>query len=284
MTPPRQQGGHAYVHGHSREEQTRLSDQASTLEALLHEGVRYPPGSRVLEAGCGVGAQTVILLRNNPETSFVSVDISETAVLRARERVGREGERRACFLRAEIEALPFPPRSFDHIFVCFVLEHLTDPVAALRHLRTRLRPGGTITVIEGDHGSTLTHPQSPNADLVVRCLVELQAEDGGDACIGRRLYPLMRAAGFAGISVRAIPVCVNAGTPGLIKGFTEQTFIAMVEGVRERALAAGMVTPGEWERGIADLRRTEEEDGTFTYTFFRAVAGDGGDRPATPAD
>ncbi len=283
MTPLRQPGSHAYVHGHSREEQTRLSDQASTLETLLHETVRYPPGSCVLEAGCGVGAQTAILLKNNPQTRFVSVDISAEAVLGARERAGEDGRERACFVRAEIGALPFPPESFDHIFVCFVLEHLADPVAALNHLRGRLRPGGTITVIEGDHGSTLTYPQSPDADRVVRCLVELQAEDGGDACIGRRLYPLLREAGFADIGVEALPVWVNAGTPHLIEGFTEQTFIAMIEGVRERALAAGMVTPGEWERGIAALRRTEEEDGTFTYTFFRAVAGDGEEPPGIAA-
>jgi SAM-dependent methyltransferase len=272
------------VHGHSREEQTRLGDQAATLETLLHETVRYPPGSCVLEAGCGVGAQTVILMKNNPQTRFVSADISAEAVLRARDLTGKEGLERGCFVRADVGALPFPPHSFDHIFVCFVLEHLADPVATLGHLRGRIRPGGTITVIEGDHGSTLAHPQSPDADRVIRCLVELQAEDGGDACVGRRLYPLLREAGFDEIGVAALPVCVNAGTPRLIEGFTEQTFIAMIEGVRERALAAGMVTPEEWERGIAALRRTEEKDGTFTYTFFRAIAKEGGDRSGLSVD
>jgi len=272
MTSMRQPGGHAYVHGHSNEEQTRLRDQASTLEALLHETVRYPEDALVLEAGCGVGAQTAILLKNNPGTRFVSADISAEAVLRARGRAGAEGQKRVCFVRADIGELPFPPQSFDHIFVCFVLEHVTDPVATLCHLRSVLRPGGTITVIEGDHGSTLAHPQSPDIDRVVRCLVDLQAQDGGDACIGRRLYPLIREAGFSDVDVEALPVCVNAGTPDLIEGFTEQTFVAMIEGVRDRALDNGMVAPEEWERGIKALRRTKEEDGTFTYTFFRARA------------
>jgi cyclopropane fatty-acyl-phospholipid synthase-like methyltransferase len=48
-----------YVHGYSTDEARRLGDQANTLAELLHAGTSYPPGSRVLEVGCGVGAQTV---------------------------------------------------------------------------------------------------------------------------------------------------------------------------------------------------------------------------------
>jgi hypothetical protein len=51
----------AYVHGHDRRENARLRDQAETLVDLLHADTTYPAGSRVLEAGCGVGAQTLTL-------------------------------------------------------------------------------------------------------------------------------------------------------------------------------------------------------------------------------
>ena len=60
--------------------------------------------------------------------------------------------------------MPFAPASFDHVFVCFVLEHLSRPAEALSSLKTVLKPGGSITVIEGDHGSassTLT-AQTPD--------------------------------------------------------------------------------------------------------------------------
>ena len=53
-----------YVHGYSARESERLADQAQTLTELLHHDTHYPAGSRVLEAGCGIGAQTVILARN----------------------------------------------------------------------------------------------------------------------------------------------------------------------------------------------------------------------------
>ena len=69
-----------YVHGYDQNESRRLTDQASTLTDLLHHDTLYPAGSRVLEAGCGVGAQTVILSRSSPEASFECLDISEASL------------------------------------------------------------------------------------------------------------------------------------------------------------------------------------------------------------
>jgi SAM-dependent methyltransferase len=65
-----------YVHGYSEREHARLVDQATTLTDLLHHDTRYPPGTTVLEAGCGVGAQTVTLARNSPGARFTCIDVS----------------------------------------------------------------------------------------------------------------------------------------------------------------------------------------------------------------
>ena len=78
----------AYVHGYDHRENIRLQDQASTLVELLHSDTSYPAGSRVLEAGCGVGAQTVTLARNSPNALITSVDISEASVTEARTKSG----------------------------------------------------------------------------------------------------------------------------------------------------------------------------------------------------
>ena len=83
--------GTGYVHGYSAGEETRLHDQATTLTGLLHADTRYPAGSRVLEAGCGVGAQTVILARHSPGASFTSIDISAASLAQARDRTRRAG-------------------------------------------------------------------------------------------------------------------------------------------------------------------------------------------------
>lgn len=113
-----------YVHGYDHRENVRLRDQASTLVELLHYDTSYAAGSHALEAGYGVGAQTVILARNSPGALITSVDISETSLTEARENVAAAGVTNVRFRKADILNLPYRPESFDHIFVCFVLEHL----------------------------------------------------------------------------------------------------------------------------------------------------------------
>jgi ubiquinone/menaquinone biosynthesis C-methylase UbiE len=260
-----------YVHGYDRRESVRLQDQAETLVDLLHSDTSYPEGSSVLEAGCGIGAQTIPLARNSPGARIVSVDISADSVAEAKAKADAAGLTNVQFQQADIFALPFDPQSFDHVFVCFVLEHLSQPIEALATLRELLRPGGTITVIEGDHGSAYFHPNSDAAHIAIRCQVELQRAAGGNALIGRQLYPLLRQAGFDAVRVSPRMVYVDSSRPDLVDGFTKKTFTAMIEGVREEAIKAAMVEPEVFDVGIRALYRTAEEDGVFCYTFFKGL-------------
>jgi ubiquinone/menaquinone biosynthesis C-methylase UbiE len=262
----------AYVHGYSDREVIRLFDQANTLAELLHADTRYLPGSRVLEAGCGVGAQTVILARTSPEARITAVDISEASLSKARALLEREGIRNVELQQGDIFDLPFEDNSFDHLFVCFVLEHMPDPLQALTSLKRVLRPGGSITVIEGDHGSAYFYPESAEAMRTIQCLIELQARMKGNALIGRQLFPLLTRARFTAVQVSPRMVYADSSKPQLVEGFTKNTFIAMVEGVRDQAIAQSLIDEQTWAKGIADLYRTTEQDGTFCYTFFKATA------------
>ena len=261
-----------YVHGYDARESERLCDQAMTLVEWLHADTHYPAGSTVLEAGCGVGAQTVTLAKNSPEARITSIDISEASVAAARTAVNAAGVTNVTLQQADIFNLPFAEASFDHVFLCFVLEHLPDPVAALKLLRKLIKPGGSMTVIEGDHGSTYFYPESPLAQACIDCQVTLQARAGGNARIGRRLYPLLHQAGLSEVRISPRMVYVDGGNPALIDGFTRKTFTAMIEGVRGAAVEAGLMSAADFDQGIADLYRTASEDGVFCYTFFKGVA------------
>jgi SAM-dependent methyltransferase len=261
----------AYVHGYHARENERLRDQADTLVDLLHADTAYPAGSRVLEAGCGVGAQTITLAGRSPDARFTSIDLSADSLAEASRRIDRAGLGNVELRRADIFDLPFGPSSFDHVFVCFVLEHLARPAEALSILRGLIRPGGTITAIEGDHGSTYFHPDSAAAHAAIHCQVDLQRAAGGNALIGRQLYPLLVEAGFESVRVSPRLVYVDASRPDLVDGFTRRTFTAMIEGVRESALAAGLIEPERFDAGVRDLHRTTEADGVFCYTFFKGV-------------
>ncbi len=266
-----------YVHGYHAQEGHRLNDQAQTLADLLHTDTRFPAGSRVLELGCGVGAQTAELLARNPDIELTCVDRNAKSLQTAGERLQPRGNATVQLLQADLYDLPsvdgpLQAASYDHVVICFVLEHLNAPDDALDRARHLLRPGGTLTVIEGDHGSTAFHPDSPAARAAIDCQVQLQRAAGGDPDIGRRLYPLLSTAGFRDVRVTPRQVYVDGSQPELAEGFVRRTFTAMVAGVRLPAIAAGLTTAEGFDTGVADLLRTAEPDGVFSYTFYKAVA------------
>jgi ubiquinone/menaquinone biosynthesis C-methylase UbiE len=264
-----------YVHGYSDRESERLHDQANALDELLHHDSIFPQKSKILEAGCGVGAQTRIIAVKNPSCHFTSIDISQSSLIQAGNLIQSLHVNNVEFQPGDIFDLKFEDNSFDHVFVCFVLEHLSEPLLALHCLKRVLKPGGTITAIEGDHGSAYFYPYSKSAQKAINCLIELQAGRGGNSLIGRMLYPLLQQAGFSDCSVSPRMVYADQNTPDLVEGFTKNTFTAMIEGVEQEALDNALISQQEWEQGIKDLYRTAGDRGVFCYTFFkgRAIKG-----------
>lgn len=261
-----------YVHGYTPREAERLHNQANTLRELLHHDSRWPDGSLVLEGGTGVGATTAFFAEDNPAVRLVSVDASRASLLEARAGLVGQGLNNVWLAQGDLYRLPFADGTFDHVTVCFVLEHFARPGAALAELLRVLQPGGTLTATEGDHGSCYFHPGTPAARAAWNCLIRVQAALGADSCIGRRLYPLLAGAGLHEVRVTPRTVYCDPSRPEWMDGFVKKTIIPMVEGVREQALEWGYIEADEWEQGIADLHRTgEAPQGTFNYQFFKGV-------------
>lgn len=258
-----------YVHGYSEREALRLNDQAATLDDIIHNDSIFSKDSLVLEAGCGVGAQTKIIATKNPDSNFISVDLSEDSIREAKEMIKSLGINNVELKQADIYNLPFKDETFDSVIICFVLEHLKNPVQALKETKRVLKKGGTLIAIEGDHGSTFFYPDSENAYSAINCQIQLQKLSGGNSNIGRELYPLFKIIGLSDISVSPRMVYVDASRPHLVEGFIKNTFTAMIEGIGEKAIQQGIVDKLTFEKGIKDLYRTSESDGVFSYTFFK---------------
>lgn len=260
-----------YVHGYSDRETERLYDQAGSVKDLIHHDSLYPVGSLVLEVGCGVGAQTITLATKNPESNFISIDIAEESLEKAKALVERGKIENVKFKLADIFSLPFEGESFDHAFICYVLEHLEDPVNAVAKILNVVKEGGTITAIEGDHGSCYFHPATSEAMWAWNCLIEVQSGLGGDSLIGRQLYPVLSEGGLSNVSVSPRMVYIDQSKPNLMDSFVLKTIIPMVEGVEKQALELGLIDKETWKKGIGDLYAiVDRDDGTFCYTFFKA--------------
>lgn len=265
--------GMAYVHGYNDRETQRLLEQSLILEELLHGGTSYASGSRVLEVGCGVGAQTRILLRRNPGIKLTSIDISDHSLQKARSGLEAEGLKGVEFIKADIMQRPFENSSFDHIFVCFVLEHLSEAVEALTIMKDLLVPGGSLTLIEGDHGTGIWTPETRESREAWEGLVVSQRQLGHDPHIGRRLFPLLEEAGLGRINVEPRPIYADRSDPVLLDGVVNKIMHPMVYSAEEYVLEKALVDAETWEKGLADIAGlAEHQQGAIFYSWFKARA------------
>ena len=260
-----------YVHGYSEREAQRLDEQALILEDLLHNGTHYPEGNYVLEAGCGIGAQTRILAKRSPAAKFLSVDISEDSLEKAKALTKNTNLSNVTFQQSNLKKLPDVDNTFDHVFVCFVLEHLENPEAVLRELMRVLKPDGTITVIEGDHGSCFWQPETAESEKAWNSLIVAQQKLGHDPLIGRRLFPLLSNAGVNIDYVEPRFVYGDNLNPKLLNDMVNKIIVPMVKATKEKVLAEKIISIPDWEKGISDLSAVGKmAQGSFFYTWFKA--------------
>jgi ubiquinone/menaquinone biosynthesis C-methylase UbiE len=164
------------------------------------------PDMRLLDAGCGTGSITLGLAPGDGSGEAIGTDISPDAVASASATASSLGRRDLCFVTGDVTALPFADESFDAVFCSAVLQHLPDPLGALREFRRVLRPGGVIGVADADIDGTIITPTDPALDAAGRLLADLRAHtNGGDLRVGKHLRRLLHEAGFERItaSVRA---------------------------------------------------------------------------------
>jgi len=145
------------------------------------------------------------------------------------------------FIHTDIFDMPFENESFDHVFICFILEHVEDPVKLLKKLKDVLKPNGTITIIEGDHDSCFWYPESKESKIVWDCLVRTQSELGHNALIGRQLYHLLVKADFEVNEVTPKWVYSNASQLELLDMGVNKIMVPMVETSKERSIESGLM-------------------------------------------
>lgn len=158
------------------------------------------PGMRLLDCGCGPGSITVGLARIVAPGTVVGIDIEPKQIERARGRADA-GTVSLHFQTGNIYDLPFPDASFDAAFAHNVLEHLSDPLKALKEMRRVLKPGGVIGVRDPYFGTAVIEPPLfKEKDALVLRVRELS---GGSPYYARRQKQLFLDAGFVNIKAFA---------------------------------------------------------------------------------
>ena len=153
-------------------------------------------GSAVLDAGCGPGTITLGLARKAAPGHVIGIDVEDAQFEQARATAQREGLN-VEFRQASVYRLPFDDQQFDAVFSHALLEHLSDPSAAIAEFRRVLKPAGLIGLKAGDLGGLLIDADSEGPAQAFASYIALQRQGDKDPNVGRKLGRLMRRAGFS---------------------------------------------------------------------------------------
>lgn len=204
---PRQES-ESYTHGHH--ESVLRSHRWRTAEnsaAFLLPHLR--PDMALLDVGCGPATVTADLADRLPGGSVVGVDASAKVLDAARDLVRERGLDNLTFETANAYELPFDDDAFDVVYAHQLLQHLSDPVAALVEMRRVAKPGGIVAVRDADYQAMAWYPSSEGLTEWNTLYHEVTQAYGYEADAGRRLLSWVRDAGFdpAGIAPSASTWC-----------------------------------------------------------------------------
>lgn len=262
-----------YIHGYSKTEQNRLYSQAKLLEQSVYRDVDFSHGKRILEVGSGVGAQTKILLRRFPHLQIDAIDASDSQINKAKIYLKQEVKKKSVRIqKANAQKLPFADNTFDGAFVCWFLEHLSDPISVLREIHRVLKPGGVIYCSEVLNATLFIHPYSPATLQYWFQFNDLQWTNHGDPFVGAKLGNLLMGAGYRDIFTKAHAEHFDNRTPKQRAECVEDWKNLMLSG------APALIESGRVNQKLVDQMKKEFEqiahgtDSAFFNCWIQARA------------
>jgi SAM-dependent methyltransferase len=252
-----------YTHGHHesvlRSHTWRTADNSAAY--LLGQ---LEPHLQILDVGCGPGTITADLAERVRPGQVTGVDADPGILEKARDLAASRGLTNLRFATADVHALDYPDDTFDIVHAHQVLQHVGDPVQALREMRRVCRPGGIVAARDVDFGGTVWFPQVLAMDDWSELYCRVTRANGGEPDAGRRLHAWARQAGFTDIASSSSTWCY--ATPeertwwsGL---WADRTVASSYAGM---CVEGGYATGEELERIAAGWRDWgAHEDGWFT--------------------
>lgn len=261
------------MHGFSETEQNRLRGQAQFAEYSVFEKVNFSLCSNIIEVGCGVGAQTEILLRRFPKLHVTGIDLNDKQLESAGKFLGSVSyaKGRYDFQKMSADHLSFKEATFDGAFLCWILEHVPNPADVLREARRVLSPGAEIVVTEVMNSSLFMDPYSPNLWKYWMALNDFQYDHAGDPFIGAKLGNLLTAAGFHNVNAEVKTWHLDNRQPVLRKKtllyWTDLLLSAADKLESEKYVDAEMVTKVKEELD----KIAHDPNAVFLYSFMQAT-------------
>ena len=263
-----------YLHGFTKKEQDRLLHQARFLEPYVYAGIDLEHTARLLEVGCGVGAQTKIITRRFPDLKIDAVDLSRQQLSAAKKNLANEiksGQVRL-FEQDALQLHMKDAGKYDSAFLCWFLEHVPKPLEALKRVRKQLKKGGKIYCSEVFNQTLFIEPYSPAYLKYWFEFNDYQWSIKGHPFIGAQLGHLLKEAGFVDIQTEVRPFHFDSREPEKRAAFAEYFFQILLS-AEKTLLSVGRVSPEQIQRMKAEVEICKKaKDSVFFYSFMRATA------------
>lgn len=263
-----------YLHGFSETEQSRLRTQAEFAEYTVFQNINFSTAKKILEVGCGVGAQTEILLRRFPKVHVTGIDLNDKQLEAAKAFLGSlpSAKGRYDLKRMSADNLSFEAQSFDAAYLCWILEHVPNPAQVLSEVRRVLRPGSEIVVTEVMNSSFFLDPYSPNVWKYWMAFNDFQHNHAGDPFIGAKLGNLLTQVGYHQVRTEVKTWHFDNRQPALRKQaihfWTDLLLSAADKLVAEKYVDQEVVDKASEELG----RVANDPNAVFMYSFMQAKA------------
>lgn len=263
-----------YLHGFSKDEQGRLRKQARFGEYTVYQNINLSSVKDLLEVGCGVGAQSEIILRRFPDLKLTGIDRSAKQLQAAKQRLSHlpGAEKRFELKEMDATAMEFSANSFDGAFLCWVLEHVPDPIRVLSEVRRVLRPGSVIYVTEVMNASFFLDPYSPNVWKYWMAFNEYQLEQNGDPFVGAKLGNFLLQLGYRDIQTEVKTWFLDNRSPQARKDCIEY-WTELLLSASDQLIAAKCVSE-DIVQGMKDemAKVANDPNAVFYYSFVQARA------------
>ncbi len=262
-----------YIHGFTAEEQDRLKRQARFAEFSVYQDVDFSGVSHLLEVGSGVGAQTEILLRRFPNLRITGIDHSDKQIATAEAFLNSQPQAKGRFEIKQMDAkrMSFENNTFEGAFICWILEHVTEPHRVLSEVRRVLKPGAPVVVTEVMNHTFFLDPYSPNVWKYWMAFNDFQYDHAGDPFVGAKLGNLMQSQGITDIQTNIKTWHFDNRFPRqrkmYINYWTELLLSASQQLVDAKYVTEEVVK--NCEKELADV--ATDPNAVFYYSFMQAT-------------
>jgi ubiquinone/menaquinone biosynthesis C-methylase UbiE len=262
-----------YLHGYSNQEQERLVQQADILSEYIYPNFDFSEVKTLLELGCGSGGQTLQLLKRNPHLQITGLDISSDQIKQAKHNFSLlpQWDKNVKWICGSLENIHFDEK-MDAAFICWVLEHVSDPLELLKQAKNAIKPGGKIFITEVYNRSFDYAPRLDSFDTYYKAYNQLQIDLGGNPHIGPVLGNLLIDAGFKNVQIHPSINFHDKSSPQT-RNFMFAYWFDLMKSAKDQLLNHNYLTLSEievFEKEYVEIYK--DQNSFFYYCAFQAIA------------